>query len=196
MDSPVTQLKLRFLTQFPSFRVFPLVLVHPQLNSFNPSIALHDGEIYFSLRHSNMLASGNMRHYRGFNKDIVRNASKPEEETTFGKLRIPGWRDALDCVLFEGRGSVWEDIRIFRCRGRWFGLGVQLTGSVLTQNGNVMHLIAFGDKFKAEAAMPLPSPKGAASEKNWVPLCNTDDFHVVYRPSPLDVSNSISSGDA
>src|SRR5262245_15435913 len=176
MTNPLTQQKLRFLTQLPSFRVFPIVLFHPQLNSFNPSIAAHEGEIYFSLRHSNMLASGNMRHYRSFNKVIVHNASAPVEETSFGTLRIPAWGDSLECKLLDGGVRVFEDIRIFRARGRWFGLGVQLTGSVLTHNGNVMHLIAFDERFRPEAAIPLPSPNSATSEKNWVPLCRDDDF--------------------
>jgi hypothetical protein len=187
MTDSVRQLKLRFLTHFPSFRIFPLVLFHPQLNSFNPSIAIHEGEIYFSVRHSNMLASGNMRHYRTFNKVIVHNASAPAEETSFGTLRIPASGEFLECRFLDGRMPVFEDIRIFRSRGRWFGLGAQLTGSVLTNNGNVMHLILFDDRFRPEAAIPLPSPIGAASEKNWVPLCRNTEYLIVYRPSPLDL---------
>src|SRR5262245_56586072 len=105
MVDRIRHLKPRFLTQFSSFRVFPFALFHDQLNSFNPSIAIHDGEIYFSLRHSNMLASGNTRHYQGFNKDIMRNASKPVNETSFGKLRIPGWGESPECTLFDERVS-------------------------------------------------------------------------------------------
>ena len=187
MDDLVRHLKLRFLTQLPSFRVFPFVLFHDTLNTFNPSIAIHDGEIYFSVRHSNMLASGNMRHYRTFNKAIAFNASHPIEATSFGKLRIPAWGEPLDCVLFGSRVPVLEDIRIFHSRGRWFGLGVQLTGNVLTSSGNLMHLIAFDEKFRLDSAIPLPSPNGAASEKNWVPLVSASDIRVVYRPAPLDL---------
>jgi hypothetical protein len=187
MEGLVHHLKPRFLTQLRSFRVFPFALFHDKLNTFNPSIAIHDGEIYFSMRHSNMLAAGNMRHYQTFNKTIMLNASYPIDETSFGKLRIPSWGESLDCVQFDMRVMGLEDIRIFRAHGRWFGLGVQLTGNILTGSGNVMHLIAFDEKFGLDADIPLPSPSGAHSEKNWVPFFSADDIQIVYRPTPFDL---------
>jgi hypothetical protein len=188
MSVRANPLKLRFLTAFRSFRVFPFVLVHPQLNSFNPSIAMRDGEIFFCVRHSNVLVIAN-RGYFGFTSAIAGNAREVVNETSFGTLRIPEWGGALDCTLFESSLSGFEDIRIFEHGGRWYGIGckpeVQLANGVPSFAGSAMHLIAFRHDFRFAGAVELPSPTGSRWEKNWVPFQKKEGLYLVYRPSPL-----------
>ena len=58
MSGDSTYLKLHCLCDDRSFRAYPIALIHRELTSFNPSIALHDGEIHFTVRHSNVLFTG------------------------------------------------------------------------------------------------------------------------------------------
>ena len=183
-------LKLRFLTAFRSFRVFPFVLVHPSLNTFNPSVALREGEIFFCVRHSNVLVVAN-RGYFGFTSAIAGNAREVANESSFGILRIPEWGQALDVTLFEETLRGFEDIRIFEHSGRWYGIGckpeVELVNTAPTFVGSSMHLIAFQQNFRVGATVELPSPNRSRWEKNWVPFQKKEGLHLVYRPSPLMV---------
>ena len=96
----------------------------------------------------------------------------------------------LECRLFPERARGFEDIRIFRYRDRWFGVGclpeIGATGGGFGFKGNIMQLISFGTDFRVEGAVPIPSPYGANWEKNWVPFCKENALLLVYRPSPLD----------
>ncbi len=183
-------LRLRFLTDFRSFRVMPLVLVHPDLQSFNPSIAAQGGTIVFCMRHSNVLTAGNRKLF-GFTSKIAGNGHDVVNDSSFGSLRIPEWGEALDSTLFEARAPGFEDIRIFEHGGRWFGLGckpeTQSPGGTTTFTGSTMHLIAFERNFRFGGAMALPSPSASVWEKNWVPFLHRDGLRVVYRPSPFSV---------
>jgi len=188
MSARPNLLKLRFLTAFRSFRVFPFVLVRAGLNTFNPSIAMRDGEIVFCVRHSNVLVIAN-RGYFGFTSAIAGNAREVVNETSFGRLRIPEWGEALDCALFESSLSGFEDIRIFEHAARWYGIGckpqVDIVNGAPTFAGSAMQLIAFKTDFLLGGAMELPSPTGARWEKNWVPFQKKEGLYLVYRPSPL-----------
>jgi hypothetical protein len=188
MSGHLKPLNLRFLTEFTSFRITPLCLFHAELNSFNPSIAAHNGEIYFSLRHSNMLAAGSMRHYRTFNKTLTWNAAHPRDETSFGTLQVGGPGERVRFTLFDSRVADFEDLRIFRHLGRWFALGSRMTGDIVRgTHNNSMHLLIFSDRFQLERSVALPSPTGSRTEKNWVPLSKGSALFVVYHPAPLDV---------
>ncbi len=188
MGTKANALKLRFLTACRSFRVFPFVVVHPRLNSFNPSIAMRDGEIFFCLRHSNVLVMPN-RNWFGFTSAIIGNAQEVVNETSFGTLRIPDWGSALDCTVFDSSLSGFEDIRIFEHGGRWYGVGckpeIQIVNGTPSFAGSAMHLIAFRNDFTRSGGVELPSPAGSRWEKNWVPLQQKDGLYLVYRPSPL-----------
>ena len=188
MNARPNPLKLRFLTAFRSFRVFPFVLVHPHLNTFNPSIAMREGEIFFCVRHSNVLSIAN-RGYFGFTSAIAGNAREVINESSFGTLRIPEWGQALDITLFEESARGFEDIRIFEHSGRWYGIGckpeVDMANGVPKFVGSSMHLIAFQKDFRVGGAVELPSPYRSRWEKNWVPFNKKEGLHLVYRPSPL-----------
>jgi hypothetical protein len=190
MSARPNLLKLQFLTAFRSFRVFPMLVVHPQLNSFNPSIAMVGGEIFFCLRHSNVLVIAN-RNYFGFTSAIAGNAREVVNETSFGTLRIPEWGEALDCTIFDETLRGFEDIRIFEHSGRWYGIGckpeVDASGGTPNFTGSSMHLIAFQPNFRLGGSLELPSPFRARWEKNWVPFQKNEGLHLVYRPSPLIV---------
>jgi hypothetical protein len=185
-----TALKLRFLTTFRSFRLFPLVLVHPQLNTFNPSVAMRDGKIFFCVRHSNVPTVGNRRYF-GLMSAIAGSVGEFVNQTSFGILRIPEWGQALDCTLFEESVLGFEDLRIFQHEDRWYALGsrpeLELVSGAPSFKGSTMHLIAFDQNFRITGTVALPSPYGAPWEKNWVPFHKNEALHLVYRPSPLIV---------
>jgi hypothetical protein len=190
MSGETGYLKLRCLGDFASFRAYPIALIHRDLTSFNPSIALHDGELYVSVRHSNVLFTGRRDRF-GSTCSLGGNGRDLVNETSFGILRLPERGEALDCRIFPERARGFEDIRIFRYRDRWFGVGclpeMGATGGGLGFKGNVMQFLSFGGDFRVEGVVPIPSPYGASWEKNWVPFCKSDSLHLVYRPSPLDI---------
>jgi hypothetical protein len=185
----VVVMKQRFLAALPSFRLFPLPLFHRDLTSFNPSIAAHDGKIYFAVRHANLLCTANDRY--GFGFVLKDNARDFVNETSFGTLRIPEGPGAVECELFEPRTREFEDIRIFRHGGQWLGLGCvteRKVGTGFPEVGAVrIHLLVFDEKFQLAAAAPMPSPAEHKREKNWVPFARDGTLYLVYRPAPLEL---------
>ena len=182
-------LKPRFLASCPSFRLYPLVVFHRDLTSFNPSIAEHDGAIYFSVRHSNMLQTGNERY--GFVFALKDRARDIVNETSFGIVRLPAGNGSLECDLFADRLFEFEDVRIFRHVGRWLGLGSlperELTSGFPLVKSVRMHLLFFDANFRLQEASPMPSPAGAEREKNWMPFPKRNELYLVYRPDPLTI---------
>jgi hypothetical protein len=179
-------LNFRFLTDVASFRLFPLCFFDPFLNIFNPSIAAHDNELFFSLRHSNCLAAGNLRHYQAFNYAISHNEKHQVDQASFGKLSLTS-NTQPRYTIFENRVAGFEDLRIFRHGGRWLAFGTKIMRDVSKENLPTMHLLKFNELFQLQESMYLPSPISSRREKNWVPLCKGESLFVIYRPVPLDV---------
>ena len=190
MSGPAMCLTPRFLASCPSFRLYPLPLVDPDLTSFNPSIAAHDGTLYFCVRHANLLSTGNERY--GFVFALKDRARDFVNETSFGILRLAAAAEGKPvCQLFPDRLADFEDVRIFRHGGRWFGLACRAdrdtSGNFPVIRSVQIYLLAFDDRFRLNMATPLPSPVQAQREKNWVPLSSDRELRLVYRPAPLTV---------
>jgi hypothetical protein len=189
MIGRIFYLKPRFLAYSRSFRIFPFVLVHSHLTSFNPSIAIADDTIHFSMRHGNMLMTGNKRY--GFTIAMAAGHRDMIDETSFGTIRIPEQNGPLECTLFEQRVPHFQDIRIFFHGGRWFGLGAlpeqERTDAVPVVKKVVIHLMSFDPRFRVAGTVPLPSPMDAPWEKNWMPFVKERELQIVYKPSPLEV---------
>ena len=191
MPGPAVVLPARFLASSPSFRLFPLPVFHPDLTTFNPAIAEHDGRIYFCVRHSNLLLTANERY--GFVFGLKDKARDIVNETSFGIVQVPDGSGPLGCELFAHRLPEFEDLRIFRHTGRWLGLACvaerQVTDGFPFVNAVRMHLLSFDDRLRLQNSLALPSPYNAAREKNWVPFASPADegLQIAYRPSPLEL---------
>jgi predicted GH43/DUF377 family glycosyl hydrolase len=77
-----------------------------------------------------------------------------------------------------------EDLRLFRWRGGTYGIAA---GTSLKPGGgwSVQQVLLHIEAGAIRAHWPLPSPIGAAVEKNWAPLVVGDDLFLIYTLQPL-----------
>lgn len=158
----------------------------PQISAlpiYNPSVITQAGGLLFSARESNhvRLADGHI-HY------ITSTPHRSEVLLIDQPIGSPTRITRLDDSPLRATPGLAdygiEDLRLFRWRGGTYGIAA---GTSLKPGGGwrVQQVLLHIEAGAIRAHWPLPSPIGAAVEKNWAPLVVGDDLLLIYTLQPL-----------
>ena len=169
-STPVLAQKFNIVPQhIPQFGALPI---------YNPSVIAQDGGLLFSVRECNLtrLADGYL-HF--LNSGPHRSEVLLIEEPTGSPRRVTRLDDSpLQATPGLAEYGI-EDLRLFRWRGGIYGVAA----GVSSEPGGgyrVQQVLLQIEAGAIRAHWPLPSPTGAAVEKNWTPLVVGDDLLLIY----------------
>jgi hypothetical protein len=95
---------------------------------------------------------------------------------SFGALPVPPYDSKIEDV---------EDLRLFRWKGRLFATGMSTRYNVKTTCRQV--LVELSEKGHPKSLVPLDYSPSNVCEKNWLPVCGTEDMMVIYKCHPFTV---------
>ena len=174
-STPILARELNITPQLiPQFSALPI---------YNPSVITQGGGLLFSARESN--------HVRLADGDIHFLTSTPQRsevlliDQPIGSPRVITRLDDSPLRATPGLADHGiEDLRLFRWRGGVYGIGAG-TSSKPGGGWSVQQVLLHIEAGAIRAHWPLPSPIGAAVEKNWTPLVVGDDLLLIYTMQPI-----------
>ena len=158
----------------------------PQLSAlpiYNPSVITQGDGLLFSARESNhtRLADSSM-HF--LTSPPLRSEVLLIDQAIGSPTRITRLDDSpLRAIPGLAEYGI-EDLRLFRWRGGTYGIAAGV-GLKPGDEWSVQQVLLHIEAGAIRAHWPLPSPIGAAVEKNWTPLVVGDDLLLIYTLQPL-----------
>jgi hypothetical protein len=151
----------------------------------NPSICIHDGSYYATVRGCNY----DLR--RGYHFTVGSSPSKtPDSQNYIARLTpqlgIEGYWFLEDRHIRADKRALdgIEDLRLFEYRGNLCVLGSALNYTPTPKNTMVLCTVVDG---VMEKPLFIQSPKEAPVEKNWMPIVHNGDLFFVYQTAPFEL---------